>query len=333
MGILKTLKNKWERVGKLYQLATALDKSEDYGEAFKGYWRDVLQFLQTEENVEMGDERIRGQIPIGDPREQLAFVKEYFTRHRVASLNYGLNKLEDIVDELGGKLNVLATSVIPIKDNDLDRADNLEKLIDDYKDNAGTLRKNLGHIDKDASDKERERYNTQVKIIKEYEEFKFLLKDYKGLVENILGYRELSSHIKGEDGKPNTQKMAEIFSRYLDGILEEFKADKDKYEDNAPIIATVKALARNPDFLTKYYLEHILMPAKKKLDTATEKYDIKDYVKRNVKVMNTNKQIKFFDNVYAVSKEAELKDREENMDKRLNRLYDIPLRKDLKMAA
>jgi len=298
---LKQFGERWERVDKLYQLVGALDKSEDYEDSFQGYWRDFTGFLQTEHEAMTGE--VARLIPTGDVGAQLNFSKTYFNRYRQNSLNYGLDNLEELVDALGEKVMPLAVSIVPIKDKDMDKADNLERLIKDYGDNTDILKRNLRNIDPGSSEVEKEKYENQEKTIKEYEEFKSLLKDYKGLVKNILGYNKLLSYVGGKDREPNIRKMKELHDGYLTDILNTFKDDRDKYDDNAPIVETIKYLSNDSKFLARYYAENILKPAEKKLNSVAEKSDLKKYIKRNVRVMNTNKQIQFFDIAYALSKE------------------------------
>jgi len=150
-----------------------------------------------------------------------------------------------------------------------------------------------------------------------------LLRDYKGLVENILGFSQLVGYAKGEGekGKPNFDKMRNIYLSYLDGLMNKFSGDEDKYEDNLPVIETVRALSRDPNKLSEYYSEQILRPAKRKLDAALQNHNLKDYVKRNVKVMNMTEQIKFFDTVSALASLPREEERDRNMSARFKRLY------------
>lgn len=322
-------RKRWGRIEKLYHLVNALDKAEDHDDAFQGYWEDFIEYLQTENKNMSG--RIAKLFPVGNVREQSKASKLYFQRYRVHALNFGLRNLEDIVDKLKDedKLRPLIFNTIPIKETDMDKAHDLDKLIDSYGDKVTTLRRNLETINPDASEEEKQRYETQLNAVREHEELKSLLKDYKGLVENILVYRQLTSYLKGEgkDGEPNVKKMQELFFGYLDGLLDQFRDDEDKFDDNAPIVETIKYLAGDPKSLAKLYFTNILRPAEENLKSAAEKSDVKDYLQRNVKIMNTNKQIQFFNTAYMLSGEEEAEEREKNENKRPDKLGIVPLAK------
>jgi len=293
---LEKFRNRWGKIEKLYNLVQALDKNNSYEDAFNGYYRNFLEFLQTE-HEDMGGEVAR-LVPVGDVRDQLNFSQEYFSRYRVNSLNYGLNNLEDIINDLGDNLKKIAVNLIPIKDSDMDKADNLDRLINSYKDSVDTLKRNLRDIN---PEREKERYETQKKTIEEYEGFKSLIEDHKDLIKNIVEYKKLFSYVRGEEGKPNIPKVRELFFDFLDGLLEKYKGDKDKYDDNAPIIETVKYLSGNDNFLMKYYVNELLNTSEEKLNSVIKDADLKDYIKRTAGIIDVNKQTQFFNTVYAMS--------------------------------
>lgn len=315
---LEEFVERWGGVPQLNQIAVALDKAEDYEDSFEGYWRDFLGFVQTKH--EHIDPALIRAISSGNPRQRLDAAKTYFTNYRKSCLNYSRENLEDIVDEIGkkDKLSSVTLSAIPIKDYDMEKSYDLNKLIDDYEDSVKILRDGLKDINPET---EGERYEIQKRTVEEYEEYRDLLKDYKPLVENILSHNQLVSYAVGERGKPNNEKMQEVLFEYLEGILEKYKNDKDKYDDNAPVVETIKALSGNPRYLMQYYTEGVLKPAEEKFKNEAGKHDLKDYVERNIKVMNTNRQIEFFSNVYAIAKENEMKEAEEGLADRRHKLY------------
>ncbi len=315
---------KWEQIGKLNTLVEALDKSEDYEDAFQGHFGDFLEFLQTEHRGISTE--LLGEIP-EDVRGKLDFGKEYFEKYRMNCLTYGLEHLDDIVEQAQDRRYLdkitIGANILPIKETDMDRADDLDALMDDYEDKIQTLKANLRTINPET---ERERYDTQARTIREYQEFVGLNEDFRELIEHILVNRELQSYLGGEKEQPNLNKMRELFFGHLDNILERVKGDEEVYEDNLPLIKTIKALAGNKDFLTNNYYRRIMMPAQEKLGAVLQKYDLEDYVKRNVRVMSTTKQMQVFNTVYALAKQSSEQERSENLRDKMNRLYDGPLR-------
>jgi len=306
---LKKLNKRLEKLGKIATIVKAMDDNRHYPDSFNAYLGDLLEFAQTQYD-DITEESLRLFLE-GETRQRLDFARQYLNNRRIQDKDYGLSKLEDIVNDLGDNLKQVAVSVIPIKDTDIGKYDNIDDLVKNYDETITTLEDNLENIDQERHP---ERYQAQQTTIQEYKEFKSVLEDYKDLVDNILGLRELTSYLEGERGRPNTAKMKELFVGYLDRLTEKYK-EKDMDKDNIAILQAAKDLSNNPNYLTNYYVSGILEPAQEKYNKEVEKADLKDYVQRTVKVMNPNKQIEFFDVVHAASKEEEAG--------RIYRLYDL----------
>ncbi len=318
---LKKFTNKWEKVSKLAKLVEGLGKAEDYEEDFKGKWGNFLEFLHTE--YEDLDTETMSLIPSDEKggQAQLNFARQFYEKYRVESLRYGLKKIGDITDDLNDKAAnlILGGNIVPVKEFDLGNSEDLESLIEDYGDKVDTLETNLDEIDKE---KDKGRYESQEKTVKEYKEFVDVLKDYGDLVENVLTIRELTSYVRGgEDNQPNIERMKDVFFKYLDNLLESFKDDKDKYEDNLPVIETVKALSGNQENLTRYYVNSILMPAQEKYQEVAKEYDLKDYVERTSKVLSPDRQKQVLQQAYGLGKEEEQEKKQKAIDNRILRLY------------
>jgi hypothetical protein len=327
MGLKKFTK-KWDKVEKLAGLVESLGKAEDYEEDFKGKWRDFSEFLHTE--YEDLDQETIKLIPSEEqgPQTQLNFAREFYEKYRVEIVRYGLRKIGDITEDLEDKATSLIVSgtIIPIKETDLDKSDDLESLIEDYEDKIDTLKDKLEGLSSDD-----QRYKEQKRTIEEYEEFIDLLKEYGDLVEHILSLTELNSYLRGgENREPNIERMRSIFFRYLDNLLEKFKGDKDKYEDNLPIIETVKALSGNRENLARYYINSILNPAEEKYQEVAEKEDLKDYVERTTNVLSPDRKKQVLKAAYILGKQKDQEKRQRNTEDRIFRLY--PPEQELKAA-
>ncbi len=316
----------WEKVAKLNTLVDTLGKSEDFEESFNYHYRDFIEFMQTEYK-EISPE-IRDLIPSmnEDSGYRLAFAREQIGQANNSALKYSLKYLDDLLDQSKDRLPILtlATGIMPIKDIDLDKTDNLDDLINEYEDTIDILTRNLANINREQ---EKERYESQEQTIKEYKESIDLIEDYRGLVEISLAYRQLASYLGGGNGgnerEPDTNKIREIFFNYLDGLLEIFEGDDEKYIENEAIVNTIKTFSRDQNMLNRYYQTKILAPAQRKYETEIEKYDIEDYIKRNIDITNPNKQINFFMGLYGTLKAKETEEREKRTNQRLERLFKL----------
>jgi hypothetical protein len=324
---LKKFTNKWEKVAKLSKLVESLGKAEDFEEDFRGKWGNFLEFLQTE--YEDLDAETIGLVPNKeDPQSQLNFARQFYEKYRVESLRYGLKKIGDITEDLNDKAAslIISGSIVPVKDFDLDKSEDLESLIKDYEDKVDTLEDNLNEINKGNN---KDRYEAQQKTVQEYKGFVSLLKDYGDLVENVLTIQELTSYASGgENNQPNIERMRDVFFKYLDNLLESFKDDKDKYEDNLPVIETVKALSGNQENLTRYYVNSILLPAQEKYQEIAKEYDLKDYVERTSRILSPDRQKQILQASYSLGKQEQQENREKSIDNRIFKLYPPGIEKE-----
>lgn len=319
MAKIDDFRNAWERLEKMSHIVKTMDDNKDFNESFQGYFRDFSEFLQTEYKY---DGETVNALPVGNIRNQLNYAQSEFDRRRYHVLDDSLGDLEDIVDDLGDKKVQLAVRILPIKDEDMDKSHDLNKLIDSYKDSVKKLKENIK-----VMDPETETYKTQETTIKEYQEFASLLEDNKELIKNILGFREHQSYAIGEKGRPNTPKMREIYFSYLDSILEKFKDNKDKYNDNLPTIEALKMSSGDDHFLMGEYARTVLRPAEKKFESVADKSDLKKYITRTVRASNPNKQVGFFEKAYELASEKEAEKIEENLAARRHELYGFALKK------
>ena len=311
----------WERIRKVETLVDALGKSEDWEEEFDRKYSDFINFVQTEhQNI---SPEILSLIPSTDKsvKERLYFSREYLENYRDEALKYSLQNLEDLLDQSQDRLPNLAISILPIKDTDLDKTDDLDDLIDEYQETIDILTKNLGDINENEEPK---RYESQVQTIREYKELKNLLEDYKPLIELSLSYQQLLSYLgDGNEKQPDNNKITELFFGYLDGLLERFKDNEEEYLDNEILVNTIKSLSGDQNTLMRYYQEKILLPAQKKYQDEAENCDIEDYIKRNIYVMNPNKQISTFMGLYSLLKSKENEERERRIDEQLKEFVGI----------
>jgi len=291
MAKIDDFKKQWKKRNRLSEIVEALDKGENFDDAYS----DFLRFWQDERpNVALESMKLA-------QTDKVAYAKVELSDRNEKAIDYGLKNVGDILEGLGDKLNAVALNApLPIPDKDHGRIDDLEGLIKDYQKSADTLERNLGKIDRNVDG---ELYETQSKAAVKYRGLVSLLGDYKDLVKTIEDAHNINSYANGgKDGKPDIRKMQELVFEYLDKVSDSFKGNKDIYEDNVPTIKIVRFLAaKNPEFLKKLYSDNLVAPASKKLETALKGANLKDYLKRNVDLMDRGKQGNFFDIVYAVS--------------------------------
>lgn len=299
---LKKTNKRLKKIHTLAEIVKSMDDAEGHDDlTFDSKHRDFLEFLQT--SYEDVTQDVLGYASQGGIRQRLDFARQFFRERRVQDIDYGLRHLNSIFSDLGDKLKNVAINFVPIKDTDLDKADDLNGLIDSYKDTIDTLTDNLGNINPQTHP---ERYDAQQRTIQEYEEFKSLLEDYKPLVKEIIEFKKFYAPFVEQKGRRDEKTMKEIFNKYLDDLAEKYKKeDEDKYDDSIALIRAAKVLSSNPHYLPGYYLEGVLNPAQEKVFAAAEKADLKDYTKRLVGAIDSTKQMQFLDMIYSVSTSEE----------------------------
>lgn len=325
MAKIDTFRQKFNGLINESGLVETLDKSNERD--FPRNWSDFVGYLHSEyKNL---SPNTVAALPAGDIGAQLTYSKAHLENSKNKTLEYSIKNLEEIVNSTNDKIPLLI-NVLPVRDEDIrdKKAYDLDRLTQEYEDIANRLKTNLIPLTLNSSDSQKERHNAQKNAIKKYEEFASLLRDNRELVENILGYRELVSHLGGEDRKPDTEKMKDLYFAYLNGILNEFKNDKSKFADNIAVIGTLKYLAaKNSEFLTGQYAERIIEPAQEKLKDLIGTNDIGSYVSRAVGVKNPREQMQFLEKLYSLSESELAKKNKEN--KLLKKVYGY----DLKTAA
>lgn len=297
---------RWENLGKFMGLSK--DLSESGGEGFNAKYREFLGLLKS---ISPKEESVY-TVPKG---QELSFAQQSAADYKDYVLDYSLRNIKDIAIGLKDKLKDFAYSVVPLNKDEEKRADNLESLIKEQEGIAKSLESNIKNINKDERP---EAYETQEKAIAQFKEKASVLKDYKPLVKNIIVYRELVANTGALDGQPRNSELKDLSSRFLKGILNSFKGDRDKYKDNAPIVMTIRRCLNNPDFLMAYYAENILQPAKYKLEKVAENFDLGDYAGKSIKVVDQERQVEYLNRIYSINRESQRK-------RNLNRMYEEEL--------
>ncbi len=289
-----------KKIHTLTDIVKAMDDAEGHDDlTFDSKHRDFLEFIQTAyENV--GEEALM-YASMGGVRQRMDFARQFLIERRIQDINYGLGHLNDIVNDLESedKLKNVAINYVPIKDTDLEKANDLDGLIQNYEDTIETLEENLEDINQETHPDE---YNAQQRTINEYKEFKSLLEDYKPLVREIVEFKRVYTPLIGQRGRPDNESMKRIFDEYLDELAKRYKDDdEDKYKDSIALIKSAKVLSSNPHYLGGYYIEGVINPAQEKVFEAAKGTNLKDYTKRIVGVIDNTQQMQFLDTVYTAS--------------------------------
>jgi len=322
---IKSFRKKWAGVMEHIGLVkTVEDASKMSDKDFDQAYRTALGKVQEQYGSQINGAAIQA-LPFGDRSALLTLMQRDSDRYLTETLKNSVKNVKDIISGLGDKLKSLALSLSPIKNYDATKQHDLENLVSSYRNRAELARRNLSGIDSDDP-----AYKEQEQLIKEQDERASLIDEYKGLIRSTMAFRSLQDNLTHKDG-PDEAEMQDLCLRYLGGVVEGFGNDKKKLKDNIPLISDIhQLLSEDKKFLQQYYASKILVPASKKYEAEVAKHDLKDYVARNLGIMNTSEQAQFFGKVYSVSESAEAKKKLAGMYKDQ---FGLPEKSKLRMAA
>ncbi len=222
---------------------------------------------------------------------------QLFNYEKSKSVYKGLaGNLDELVDELGDKLQRTALSVIPLKENDLRKEASrlkLDEIKESYTKKAEKLKDKLTNIDRTTNPR---KYEAVDSAIKEYEGYAKLIGHNSDFVKKAAIYRELTSYLVADRGRGDINKMKELVDTKIDVLKKKYKGKTDQI-----LLDVAKELSNNPQLVKEYYAKLILEPAEQELkNTALAKNDadMKKYIVDGVTAMNINRKGNFFNGVY-----------------------------------
>jgi hypothetical protein len=206
--------------------------------------------------------------------------------------------LEELVDDLGDKLQRIAFSVIPLKENDLRKGAKglkLDAIKDNYIKKAKKLTEKLASIDRNDHPKE---YEIVENSIREYNGFAKLIEGEgnKDFVKKAAIYQELASYLVADRGKGDLGKMKELVDKKIDSLRKKYKGGS-----NQILLDITEETSNNPHLLKEYYTKLLLEPAEQELKStalAKDEAKMKKYIVDGVEAMNIKRKGSFFNGVY-----------------------------------